>query len=264
MSFYLFFYHPKLKELLLSELKIHHPELTLSFSNKEFISMKGPEKYSAKLRKRPLVFARRMAVFIDKSSVDSEESVKVGQEYWNYRTVKSLSDTFMLGVSKLPGNAPARAWHKIDEFIRQFNIELKEGESVIEIGSAPGGISYYLLEKKLKLTSIDPAFMDEKIKKYPLFKHIKKSIFDVKREELPLSCDYLVSDLNLNGDLNTNQCKRIAKMYPRLKAGFLTIKTPNEDELKHFDKWIKCFMGYKTVLIHLPSHRKEIGLYFYK
>ncbi len=264
MSFYLFFIHPKLKDLLLSELEIYHPELKLSFSNKEFISMKGPENYSSRLRKRPVVFSRKMAIFSHKSVAAEGESVSVGKEHWVYKTIKTYSDTFDLSISDLPKDAPARAWHKVDEFVRHFKIDLLKNQNIIEIGSAPGGISFYLLKIGVQLVSIDPAQMNPLINTFNNFKHIQKSVFDVTAEELPVQCDWLVSDLNLNGDLNTNQCKRLAKMYPNLKGGFITIKTPDQNELKKFDKWVKIFSDYKTVLIHLPSHRKEIGLYFYK
>lgn len=260
MSFYLFFTFPNLKDLLLEELRRKHPSLTLSFSNKEFLSMKGADNYSNQLIRNPLIFARRMALFIDKQSSPSEYSIALkDNEFWNYKIINSKCDTFDLKEIEKPDEAPSRAWHKIQQACEFFHWEIQKGETVIEVGSAPGGISYYLLEKGAKLFAIDPAQMDNKFQN---FTHIQKSIFDVDRRDLPKHCDWLVSDLNLSGDLNVAQCKRISEYYPKLKGGFITIKTPKDFDVKHMRKWESEFNRFKTTIIHLPSHRREIGLFF--
>lgn len=260
MQFYLFFIHPQLKDLLLEELKRRHSKLSLSFSNKEFLSMKGPEGYEVHLEKNPLVFAKRMGIFLDKSADPGEYAVRVKEgEYWNYELIRTPCDTYDIVESPKPEGAPARAWHKIDEACKHFDWKIKAGEIVIEIGSAPGGISYYLLDKGAELYAVDPAKMDPSLKG---FKHIQRSIFDVDRRDLPTHCDWLISDLNLSGDLNVVQCARIAAYYSKLKGGFLTIKTPQDFDVKHMKKWAKSFENFETTLFHLPSHRREIGLFF--
>ena len=262
MQFYLFFIFPGYKNFLLEEIKLRHPKLTLSFSNKEFVSMKGPANYERNLKKKPILFTRRMGVFLDKSSQPEDFCILVKEgEYWNYEKIETSIDTFDLKVKDKPENAPARAWHKIDEVCELFNWQICSGDNVIEIGSAPGGISYFVLEKGANLVCIDPAEMDAKLKK---IKHIKQSIFEVKKNQLPKKCDWLISDLNLNGDLNISQCKRIADYYPQIKGGFITIKTPNLEDLKNFDHWSGIFKKFQVQLFHLPSHKSEIGLFFIK
>lgn len=261
-SFYLFFIHPRLKDLLLEELKRKHPKLTLSFSNKEFLSMKGPDGYEKYLLKHPLIFAKRMGVFIEKIEHQTESSIQLkDKEYWKYNLIKTPCDTYDINVSDLPKKAPARAWHKIQEACEHFDWKIEKDDVVIEIGSAPGGISHFLIEKGVRLTAIDPAAMDKDLGD---FIHLKMSIFDVEKKHLPRNCDWLISDLNLNGDLNISQCKRIAKLYPNLKGGFITIKTPKDFDVKHMQKWADEFKNFKTQLIHLPSHKREMGLFFTK
>lgn len=260
MSFYLFFIYPDLKDILLEELRRKHPKLRLSFSNKEVLSMKGPEHYDVHLRRHPLVFASRMALFKGKSEVQDKYSVQMKEnEYWHYHPIKTPSDTLDLGSVEKPEAAPSRAWHKIEEATRLFDWEIKKDEIVIEIGSAPGGISHFLIEKGVELYAVDPAEMDSSLEG---FKHIKESVFDIDRRDLPTHCDWLISDLNLKGDLNIVQCRRIASYYANLKGGFLTIKTPKAFDVKHMKKWASEFSEFKTYLFHLPSHRREIGLFF--
>ncbi|WP_412473461.1 SAM-dependent methyltransferase [Halobacteriovorax sp. YZS-1-1] len=264
-DFYLFFYHEKLKDLLLEEIKLKHPKLRLSFSNKEFISMKGPSSYEEQLTSNPLIFARRQAVFNEKSQEKpcAGEFVAVSEnQFWSYRTISTSLDTFDIEEVELAQEVPARAYHKINQAFTLFNIELSSDDQVIEVGSAPGGISYYVLERGAKLVSIDPAKMDPIISEKfgNSFEHIKKSVFDITRTQLPKHCDWLISDLNLNGDLNTNQSRRIMDFYKDIKGGFLTIKTPVLSDLEKIDLWVKNFSDkYDVTVFHLPSHRREIG-----
>ena len=254
-QFYLFFYDPSLKDLLLFELKDKFPQLNLSFSNKEFISMKGRPEDEGLISSNFPIMAKRVGVFMDKTEESSETSILVGKLYWNYRIIKSSTDTYEIFESPLPEKAPSRAYHKMEQVVRLFNLPLKKGEQVVEIGSAPGGISYYLMEIGLKLVTIDPADFDPYVSShYPdLFIHLKESVFDVNKDKLPRKCDWIVSDLNLAGDLNTNQVLRFLKFFPKTKAAKVALK---------IDKWKALFEkhSYKVQAFHLPSHRREIGM----
>lgn len=263
-SYYLFFPFTDLKDLLLAEIEFHHPELRLSFSNKHFLSFKGPKGYQNQLKENPVVFSSRMGLFISKSDTDKENTVKVKEkEYWNYQIIKGILDTLEYNSPQLDSHAPARAWLKIAEAHELFKLNFRDSQQVIEIGSAPGGISYFLLNHGMKLFSIDPAKMN--IEQCENFEHLKKSIFDVKREELPKYCDWIVSDLNLKGSVNVAEVVRISEFYPQLKGGFLTIKTPTKEDLAFLKKWkIPFKKRFSCQLFHLPSHRREIGLLFLK
>lgn len=263
MSYYLFFYDPQIKALLLKELHLYHPQLKLSFSNKEFLSMKGPENYSEKLKKVPVIYAKRMGLFLEKKDelVSSSIEVRPG-EFWHYEIIPSKIDTYSLPIIDKPELAPARAWHKMQEAHSLFQLNIVKDQTVVEIGSAPGGISFYLLNIGVNLIAIDPAKMDFSLKKnYPeLLTHLRKSVFDVDRRHLPKNVDWLISDLNLMGDLNLSQCRRLVDYYSNFKGGFFTIKTPEPRDVKHFENWKKLFIDFNVTLFHLPSHRREIGM----
>jgi len=274
--FYLFFYDQDVKSLLLEELSFYYPQLKLSFSNKEFISMKGSDGDLEAFKRRTPILSKRLGRFIEKSSIahaqaqkkGNIESVLVGKEYWIYEVIPSVNDTLDLNQVELPEYAPSRSYHKIEQLIRHFKVSVEGVNEVLEIGSAPGGISYFLLDKGFNLTTIDPAEFDPFIvSHYPkLFHHIKKSFYDVKKAELPEKCDWLITDLNLSGDQSLSHLLRIINYYPSLKMIFLTVKTPDFSEFRKIDKWKKWLSksSFKVNIFHLPAHRKEVGFYLYK
>jgi hypothetical protein len=269
-SFYLFFYDSNIKDLLLTELKFKHPKLTLSFSNKELISMKGPANYEGNLEKNPVLFSKRQATFKEKltSAPSEDDYIKLNEnQYWSYEIIDTYNDYLDMEEIEMPKESPARAYHKMREAHLQFGLEINPGDQVIEIGSAPGGISYYLLNLGVKLICVDPAVMDKSLKeKFPnSFKHIKASIFDVDRRDVTKNCDWIISDLNLIGDLNVDQTKRIMDYYKDLKGAFITIKTPKTSDLRRIPNWVKSFgSDYDVLVTHLPSHRREIGLIIHR
>ena len=229
--------------------------------------MKGSKKDVTLLRKSPIIYALRVGVFKDKTDSPRKDyqSEKVGEnQYWNYLLIDEAYDFYShYPTPPHPQEAPARAYHKIKEAHELFGLNIIPKQNVIEIGSAPGGITYYLLNLGVTVTSIDPAKMDQKLfDSFPQsFKHVRKSVFDVVKEELPREIDWVISDLNLEGDLNINQSMRIFKFYPKIKGAFLTIKTPKAQDMNKIDSWLKKIpINFKVKICNLPSHKKELGL----
>lgn len=262
-EFYLFFFKKELKAHLLWEIKTKLPELSLSFSNKQFLSFKAPENYLETLNKSQIIFAKLSAKFLYKDNNASENCVQTKpDEFWHYKPLKLTENTLNYREKDLPEIAPARAYLKMQQADEIFQLNIKSNDQVVEIGSAPGGISYYLLEKGCKVYAIDPAIMSPVVSENygNKFEHVKKSIFDIDMQALPKKCDWLVSDLNLPGDLNINQCIKIMRHYPGLKGAFITLKTPEVDDIINTQKWTKLLPRYKKLhIVHLPAHKKELG-----
>jgi 23S rRNA (cytidine2498-2'-O)-methyltransferase len=59
----------------------------------------------------------------------------------------------------LPKEAPSRAYLKLEEGLLWSKAPVQRGDTAIEIGSAPGGASYALLKRGLKVVGIDPGQM---------------------------------------------------------------------------------------------------------
>lgn len=251
---------------MLFEIKEKFPSLSLSFSNKEFISMKGPTSVKTKIVKKEIIFALRVGIFQSKTETPDStlESIEVSKNsFWNYKKLTSCVDFLPFYPSKVhPPQAPARAYSKILEATELFDLNIVPSDTIIEIGSAPGGISYFLLELGAKVIAIDPAKMHPTLfENYPSkLTHDKRSIFDIEEEDLPRNFQWVISDLNLTGGLNVSQSCRIMDFCPKLKGAFLTIKTPDPENIKNFENWKQLFTKkFRVQVVNLPSHKKEIG-----
>src|SRR5262249_39262372 len=49
----------------------------------------------------------------------------------------------------VPAASPSRAWLKLEEAIRTFALDVKAGQTAVDIGAAPGGATHNLLQRGL-------------------------------------------------------------------------------------------------------------------
>ena len=132
----------------------------------------------------------------------------------------------------LPSHSPARSYLKIAEAIHRFKPKIEKGMHVLEIGCSPGGATTALLGLGLKVTGIDPKFMDQSLYSQPNFTFIQKTALTVTSEDLTsINPDWIVMDMNiapleaLDELGHIIDCLRgIWKEKLKLKQGFLTIK----------------------------------------
>src|SRR5262249_14811883 len=107
-------------------------------------------------------------------------------EWWvGYHRVHSLISSWPGGFCQtpLPPGTVSRAWLKMHEALVWSGFDVHPGERCVEIGSAPGGASQYLLAQGLDVTGIDPAEMDPAVLADPHFRHIRKRSKEVPRSE---------------------------------------------------------------------------------
>ena len=165
---------------------------------------------------------------------------------------------------KLPTEAPSRAWLKIAQAFLSFQYDRSQFKNAIEIGSSPGGASYFLTQQSYQLLGIDPGEMSPILLETKNFKHLKKSIQDVSKNELPNYIDLLAVDTNLSANQSVKESLRIASYYPQsLKEIFLTIKLPIAKLIPQLENHKRAMrkLGFKVQLIQLPSHHREVLLY---
>ena len=75
----------------------------------------------------------------------------------------------------VPAEAPSRALLKIEEAIVTFALDIHAGQHAIELGSAPGGASFNLLQRGLEVVGIDPNDMDRRVLAHARFTHVKRT-----------------------------------------------------------------------------------------
>ncbi|BBH19900.1 hypothetical protein Back11_12450 [Paenibacillus baekrokdamisoli] len=74
----------------------------------------------------------------------------------------------------------SRAKFKLLEAERAFNLHFETYKEAMDIGAAPGGWTHLLLERGLRVTSVDPAELHPVLKSYPRLSYLKKNASDVK------------------------------------------------------------------------------------
>jgi 23S rRNA (cytidine2498-2'-O)-methyltransferase len=66
------------------------------------------------------------------------------------------------------------------------------GELCVDLGAAPGGWSWLLLERKARVIAVDPARMDAKLMQNPRLSHVQGSAFEFAPEQ---PVDWLFCDM---------------------------------------------------------------------
>jgi 23S rRNA (cytidine2498-2'-O)-methyltransferase len=295
-QFYFVLTNVEAEVLLKEEIKIRYPELNLSYSRPGFITFKAEKDIvfnplfcrvsgisHGKFKKHELDFDKawvfpvnsKLEVPADLMELSQKSIFKVGEtvnlimmagndEFWTgtYTLQSHHLQTPGEVSSILEKDVPSRAYYKIAEAFEAFDLPFDFQERALELGSAPGGASQFLLEQDLKVLGVDPAEMDPRVTKNFNFKHIKRPFETLREEDFKDDVDWIISDINLPPTVVMKEVYRLLTfLVPR--GLVLTLKM---NELKHLDvvASIRESMrknGFdKVYLKYLPSHKKEIAL----
>lgn len=295
-QFYFVLTNPDAESLLKEEISIRYPELNLSYSRPGYLTFKGDlpvpfkplfarvsglslgkvklsdldyERAWVWKRDENLVIPEHLKKLSDKTIFKIGETVTlimmIGEdEYWvgTYTLLKTHFQTPGEVSSIIEKEVPSRAYYKIAEAFEAFDLPFDHQERVLELGSAPGGASLFLLEQDLNVLGCDPAEMDQRVKKNFYFKHIKRPFETLVKDDFREDVDWIVSDINLPPNIVLKEVYRFLT-FLNPKGLVLTLKM---NESKHLDliSRIRETMkknGFTDVeLKYLPSHRKEIAL----
>jgi 23S rRNA (cytidine2498-2'-O)-methyltransferase len=161
-----------------------------------------------------------------------------------------------------PPEAPSRAYLKVEEAIRWFDLELREGDVAVELVSAPGGVVYALLARGLKVTGIDPGEMAPVVKANKRFTHLAMSAFDVRENNLPKRVDWLLLDMNTEPELGLRAVEHQLKLGRAPTYGvILTLKLNQPSFSTRIPELVNRVRsrGFPTVYAkQLTANRREI------
>jgi len=167
----------------------------------------------------------------------------------------------------IPAAAPSRAWAKIEEAIRWSGLVPAPGERAVELGSAPGGASFALLERGLEVHGVDPGAMAPVVLAY-LGRHRNRFIHhampaaEVDRRAIPRPIQWLASDINLAPMVALRYVERfVALARGTLRGAFITLKLNDDgvfEALPRLASRIERLGAREVRYTQLPSHRSEI------
>lgn len=296
-QFYFALTNPEAEALLKEEIKIHFPELRPSYSRPGFMTFKaekdgvfipwfarvsgksrGRFKYSELNFSRAWVWKREKSLQIpaDLQKLSDQTIFRPGEtvhlimmlgpdEYWvgEYQLLPTHFQTpgEESSIEERP-DIPSRAYYKMAEAYEAFDLPFDHQEIVLELGSAPGGASLFLLEQDLKVLGVDTAAMDPAILKNFNFKHLKRPFETLDAGHFPDGVDWIISDINLPPTVILKELRRLLS-FLRPRGILLTLKMNQMKHIHMLDQAVKEMkqLGFEKVqLKYLPSHRQEISL----
>jgi len=297
-NFYYFICNVGNEKLLKEQIKIQYPQMNFAYSQKGFLTYKGYNEIGD-----DLAFCRSMGKFLRRGgkelidefnlekgakaffSLEGEVFFNNTDEFKDERNILELiqlsEDKFYLGHSlinrakkyfplgdpKVPWdeNSPSRAYMKILEALKIFNVEILESDVVVEFGASPGGATYAMLKTGATVVGIDPGIMDPKVFSFKKFQHLNMSIQDVIVTDLPEQMDWILVDMNLSPEAGISELEKlIIEEVPTIKGVFFTSKLTKMNVLERIEFYKKLFikMGFERVYTQQVPHHKQEFLIF--
>jgi 23S rRNA (cytidine2498-2'-O)-methyltransferase len=257
------------ESLLKEEIKLKHPQLNPSYMRKGFMTFKNTGKIFKlqDLAQMQFAFARIWGECLGKNEkfpdANFEHSLSE-TEIWYGITPKDFKQEEFDKLT-MPIESPSRAYMKIKEVVTYFELDLKQINAALELGSAPGGASLYLLEQGLKVYGVDPAEMHEICLQDSNFTHIKKPIQYLMGEDFyHADINLVLVDMNLSPDQSIKETLRVCTpLKETLHTLILTVKITKPSfisKIPDYIMWLKKF-GFKNVhYAQMPCHKQEFVL----
>ena len=201
------------------------------------------------------------------SGVDVDGGVYVGVHAQHVLMPKSPLGDPQLSV---PASSPSRAWLKLEEAARAFPLRIDDGDVVVEVGCAPGGVTRALLDRGAVVVGVDPNAMDERILRHPSFTHLRTS--GQQATDLPRALAHaggpprlLVVDINQRPNAAISGVERIIEhCRPTLRQALFTLKLgdwKHVEELPHWRRRLERLLGMTTTATQLPANRQELCVF---
>lgn len=176
-----------------------------------------------------------------------------------YAGVSHLSNSspWFMGIPRLkfPKDAPSRSTLKLEEALHVFLTPqeqaamLREGMSAVDLGASPGGWTYQLVRRGIRVEAIDNGPMDKALLRSGLVQHVKTDGFSYSPRR---PVDWMVCDI-------VEQPRRIAKLAGRWMAQGLcgstifNLKLPMK---KRYDEVKLCLDSIKGELARSTAGKK--------
>jgi 23S rRNA (cytidine2498-2'-O)-methyltransferase len=183
-------------------------------------------------------------------------------EWWlGYHVATAMHLSWPGGIYPLeqPQHAVSRAYLKMSEAIAWSQLPLEAGQTIAEIGCAPGGASQALLDRGLLVLGIDPAEVEPIVQAHPKFVHMRKRGHEVRRREFR-KVRWLAADMNVAPQYTLDTVEAIvAHPEVEIRGLLLTLKLLDWSlaaEIPNYLDRIRSW-GYRDVKVRQLSHNRQ-------
>jgi 23S rRNA (cytidine2498-2'-O)-methyltransferase len=163
---------------------------------------------------------------------------------------------------EVPGDAPSRAYAKIEEAIVWAELPIAAGHVALEIGAAPGGAVLALARRGLAVWGVDTGELAPNVRALSNVHHVAKKVGALRWEDLPPRIDWLLVDVNLAPQVALHEVARLMpRLAPTLRGAVFTLKLNDWAFVAKLPVLVERIrqMGLPDVRMrHLPSNRREI------
>ena len=175
----------------------------------------------------------------------------------------------------MPVESPSRAWLKLEEAARFFDLRFSPADIVVELGCAPGGVVLALLGRGVPVIGVDPATMADVIQSAtladrqcapcdrPWFFHCRKPAALASKRDLGQGVSWFMSDMNQAPAVVLTECARFCQMAPTIRSALITLKLTELRQVADKEQWFAALaaIGFTTLrLQQLSAHHKEFAL----
>lgn len=208
--------------------------------------------------------------FVDPATADTVVSLTVYQK------------TAYLGISRLEHNVSdwtggirffskadgvvCRAEFKIEEAFQVFGITVEEGMTALDLGAAPGGWTHFLSKQGLRVDAVDPANLEEEVKKAKNVKHYKMLAQEFAEKYKDRRYDIIVNDMKMDTNESIDILCEMSEQLKPEGCCILTLKLPKSNIQKRINVARQVLARrFETVQIRqLYFNRSEVTVFVKK
>ena len=188
-------------------------------------------------------------------------------------------DVAYLGISRLQHNVSdwtggilfysksdgviCRAEFKLEEAFKFFGITVTDGMTALDLGAAPGGWTHYLSKQGVSVDAVDPANLDEEVKRAKNVKHYRMLAQEFAEQYKEKRYDIIVNDMKMDTNESIDILCEMSRQLKPEGCCVLTLKLPKSNIQKRINVARQVLARYfETVKIRqLYFNRSEVTVF---
>ncbi len=232
-------------------------------------------RITAGLRERGLLSAADTPAHAARNAVRLHVFLPDGTTAWVGTSIAESGARWPMGIAhlRMPGAAPSRSTLKLAEAIAVFLGErehelMRAGQRAVDLGAAPGGWTWQLAQRGLRVTAVDNGALKGEIARDPLVTHVRADGFRFVPKR---PVDWVLCDM-------VEQPSRVAGLMARwigerhARHALFNLKLPMKKRYAEIERCANLMaevlrassVGWGLAVKHLYHDREEVTAHLYR